>query len=148
MSVETGTDSDYGILDTRYAIYFAPRPSSELKHFADAWLGRDPDRDERVPQPVVDGITAERLHEITAFPRHYGFHATLKAPFTPAPGVESDALLGDVEAFAAARRPLRVRLQGRRAVAASWPWFRPSRPRRWIASPRIACVSSTAIELH
>ena len=117
MSSETGTDSDYGLLDTRYAIYFAPRPASPLKHFADAWLGRDPDRDERVPQPVVEGITAERLHEITAFPRHYGFHATLKAPFTPAPGVESDALLGDVEAFAAARRPLRVRLQGRRAVA-------------------------------
>ena len=44
-------------------------------------------------------------------PRHYGFHATLKAPFTPAPGLEADALLGDVEAFAAARRPLRVRLR-------------------------------------
>lgn len=111
MSSETGTDSDYGILDTRYAIYFAPRLGNPLKHFADAWLGRDPDRDERVPQPVVEGITAERLHEITAFPRHYGFHATLKAPFTPASGVESDALLGDVEAFAAARRPMRVRLK-------------------------------------
>ena len=86
MSVETGTDSNYGLADTRYAVYFAPRPSSELKHFADAWLGRDPDRDLRVPQPVVEGITPERLHEITALPRHYGFHATLKAPFTPAPG--------------------------------------------------------------
>jgi putative phosphonate metabolism protein len=111
MSVETGTDSDYGLMDTRYAIYFAPRPSSELKRFADAWLGRDADRDERVPQPVVRGIAPERLHEITAFPRHYGFHATLKAPFTPVPGLEADALLGDVEAFAAARRPMRVRLR-------------------------------------
>ena len=37
---------------------------------------------------MVEGITAERLHEITASPRHYGFHATLVAPFTPAPGVE------------------------------------------------------------
>ena len=102
MSVETGTDSDYGLLDTRYANYFAPAPSSQIKHFADAWLGRDPDRDERVSQPVVDGISAARLHEITAAPRHYGFHATLKAPFTPARDVEATALLGDVEAFAAA----------------------------------------------
>ena len=68
MSVDTGTDSDYGLLDTRYAIYFAPDPSSQIKHFADAWLGRDPDRDERVSQPVVDGISPARLHEITAAP--------------------------------------------------------------------------------
>jgi putative phosphonate metabolism protein len=111
MSAETGTDSDYGPMDTRYAIYFAPPPSSPLKQLADAWLGRDPDRDERVSQPIVEAIPPERLHEITAFPRHYGFHATLKAPFLPAPGLEADALLGDVEAFAAARRPFRARLK-------------------------------------
>ena len=111
MSVETGTDSDYGLADTRYAIYFAPPPSSDLKHFADAWLGRDPDRDERVAQPVVHGLAPERLHEITAQPRHYGFHATLKAPFSPKPQLEAAALLGDVEAFAAARRPIRLRLK-------------------------------------
>ena len=82
----TDTVSDYGIMDTRYAIYFAPPPGSPLKQFADAWLGRDPDQDERVAQPVVHAIPSERLHEITAFPRHYGFHATMKAPFIPAPG--------------------------------------------------------------
>jgi putative phosphonate metabolism protein len=111
MSIETGTDSDYGLLDTRYAIYFAPRPGSLLKRFGDAWLGRDPDADEPVAQPVLDGITPHRLHEITASPRHYGFHATLKAPFMPAPGLEADALLGDVEAFAAGRHRLAVRLR-------------------------------------
>ncbi len=108
---ETGTDSDYGPMDTRYAVYFAPPPASPLKQFADAWLGRDPDRDQRVSQPVVDAISPERLHEITAFPRHYGFHATLAAPFVPAEGVEAAGLLGDVEAFAANRRPFRVRLK-------------------------------------
>jgi putative phosphonate metabolism protein len=111
MSIETGTESDYGLLDTRYAIYFAPRPGSRLKRFADAWLGRDPDADGPVAQPVVDGLTPHRLHEITASPRHYGFHATLKAPFMPVPGLEADALLGDVESFAAARRRLAVRLR-------------------------------------
>ena len=64
--------ADYGMLDTRYAIYFAPPPGSPLKQFGDAWLGRDPDRDERVPQPVVHDIPSERLHEITALPR--GWH--------------------------------------------------------------------------
>ena len=110
MSDETDTVGDYGLLDTRYALYFAPPPGSPLKQLADAWLGRDPDIDERVPQPVVADIAPERLHEITAMPRHYGFHATLKAPFAPAPGLEADALLGDVEAFANGRKPCHVRL--------------------------------------
>jgi putative phosphonate metabolism protein len=108
---ETGTVSDYGPMDTRYAVYFAPPPGSPLKRLADAWLGRDPDRDERVSFPVVDGITPERLMEITAFPRHYGFHATLKAPFFLASDAEAVGLLGDVEAFAALQRPFRVRLE-------------------------------------
>jgi putative phosphonate metabolism protein len=111
MGVETGTDSDYGLMDTRYAIYFAPRPGSPLKRFADAWLGRDPDRDERVSQPVLEDLATERLHEITAFPRRYGFHATLKAPFRPVPELAADALLGDLEAFAAARSAFGIRLQ-------------------------------------
>lgn len=112
MSIEeTGTVSDYGPMDTRYAVYWSPRPQERLKQLADAWLGRDPDRDVRVSFPVVDGITPERLMEITAFARRYGFHATLKAPFALAPGVEAAGLVGDVEAFAANQRPFRVRLQ-------------------------------------
>lgn len=109
--MSTETVADYGMLDTRYAIYFAPSPGSPLKQFGDAWLGRDPDRDGRVPQPVVHAIPPERLHEITAMPRHYGFHATLKAPFVPVPGLEADALLGDIEAFAARHHPIEVRLK-------------------------------------
>lgn len=109
--MSTETAAEYGMLDTRYAIYFAPPPGHALKQFGDAWLGRDPDRDERVAQPVVQAIPAERLHEITAMPRHYGFHATLKAPFVPMPGLEADALLGDIEAFAARHRPIDVRLK-------------------------------------
>jgi putative phosphonate metabolism protein len=111
MSVETGTDSDYGLMDTRYAIYLAPPPGHPLKAFADAWLGRDPDRDARVAQPVVDGLAPERLHEITAFPRRYGFHATLKAPFRPVAGLAADALLGDLGAFAARQKPFALRLR-------------------------------------
>lgn len=108
---ETGTTSDYGPMDTRYAIYFAPRPNDPLKQLADAWVGRDPDTDQRVSFPVVERISPERLQEITAFPRHYGFHATLKAPFALADGMEAAGLLGDVEAFAATRAPFQIRLK-------------------------------------
>ncbi|MFO1074293.1 MAG: DUF1045 domain-containing protein [Geminicoccaceae bacterium] len=107
----TGGAADYGPMDTRYAIYYAPPKGHPLKQLADAWLGRDPDGDRRVSLPVVPAITPERLLEITALPRHYGFHATLKAPFAPLPGVEAAALLGDVEAFAAARHRFAIRLR-------------------------------------
>ena len=56
MSDETDTVGDYGLLDTRYALYFAPPPGSPLKQLADAWLGRDPDIDERVPQHFKDNL--------------------------------------------------------------------------------------------
>jgi hypothetical protein len=39
------------------------------------WLGRDPENDAPAPQPDIPGIA-----EVTAEPRHYGFHATLKPP--------------------------------------------------------------------
>lgn len=110
-ATDTGTSSDYGPMDTRYAVYFAPRPNDPLKQLADAWIGRNPDGDARVSFPVVDAISPERLQEITAFPRHYGFHATLKAPFALAEGMEAMGLLGDVEAFAATRHPFRIRLK-------------------------------------
>jgi hypothetical protein len=42
---------------------------------AASWLGRDPESDALAPQPEVDGIA-----EVTAEPRLYGFHATLKPP--------------------------------------------------------------------
>jgi putative phosphonate metabolism protein len=61
--------------DARVAVYYAPRPDDTL--FADAatWLGRDPASGATVAQPDIANIA-----EITAEPRLYGFHATLKPP--------------------------------------------------------------------
>lgn len=107
-----GSDADgYGILDTRYALYALPAAGGELKRLADAWIGRDPDVGEPVPHPIVEGLPPERLAAITAAPRRYGFHGTLKAPFALAPGAEAGALRDDLEAFAAARAPFAVRLK-------------------------------------
>ena len=89
----------------RYAIYYAPRVGSLLWSFGSRWLGRDALTGERFnPFPVV-GLAAERVAALTASPRLYGFHATLKPPFHLAPGVAERALLAAVDAFAGARRP-------------------------------------------
>lgn len=61
--------------DARVAVYYAPRDDDRL--FADAaeWLGRDPATDRATMQPAIANIA-----EVTAEPRVYGFHATLKPP--------------------------------------------------------------------
>ncbi len=83
----------------RAAVYFAPVETSLLAERAEAWF-RDP-----------------AAKDITGSPRHYGFHATLKAPFHLAEGEPIERLLNAVERFAAARRwvegpPLRVEALG------------------------------------
>jgi putative phosphonate metabolism protein len=94
----------------RYAVYFAPDPDSPLARYGAAWLGYDAATGTNVPQPALSAITSERLQEITAEPRRYGFHATLKPPFVLADGVDKaeldaavSALAGRLTAFAAPR---------------------------------------------
>lgn len=65
----------------RYAIYFAAGSDDPLMQLGNSWLGRDPFTGAALPQPAVDGLTADRVAELTVSPRRYGFHGTLKAPF-------------------------------------------------------------------
>lgn len=99
------------ITETRYAIYTVAPIDGPLKPLADAWLGRDPDIDEPIPQPLVAEIPRARLHQITASPRRYGFHGTMKAPFVLAEGAEAGGLHDALEAFAAGCRPFEVPLK-------------------------------------
>ncbi|HYZ15935.1 MAG TPA: DUF1045 domain-containing protein [Candidatus Acidoferrum sp.] len=85
----------------RFAIYYAPTPGTPLHAFGNAWLGP------AAPLPVT-GMTARRCAEITAAPRRYGFHATLKPPFALAPDCSVDELRATCAAFAAARPPFEV----------------------------------------
>ncbi|HET6522220.1 MAG TPA: DUF1045 domain-containing protein, partial [Geminicoccaceae bacterium] len=94
----------------RYAIYFAPAPDDPLGAFGNRWLGRDPWTGECLPQPRIPGLAPERLHAITASPRRYGFHGTLKPPFALAPGATPADLDMAARTFAAARRPVEVPL--------------------------------------
>jgi putative phosphonate metabolism protein len=66
---------------SRVALYYAPRPDDPLCIAAATWLGRDPESNAPAPQPDLPDIAA-----ITAEPRLYGFHATLKPPMRLAEG--------------------------------------------------------------
>jgi putative phosphonate metabolism protein len=65
----------------RVAVYYAPRPDDPLFAAGATWLGRGPESDVSAPQPNIPGIA-----EVTAEPRLYGFHATLKPPMRLAEG--------------------------------------------------------------
>jgi len=68
-------------MTARYGIYFAPRADTSLWSKASAWLGRDADSGRTLDRPILPGLGGLDLDAITADPRGYGFHATLKAPF-------------------------------------------------------------------
>ena len=65
----------------RYAVYFAPGAETPLWETGCCWLGRDSRTGQSLPQPAVEGFSASQIAALTASPRLYGFHATLKPPF-------------------------------------------------------------------
>ena len=94
----------------RFAIYYAPRPGPFAGRVA-AWLGWDADEGRELPHPSFRGLP-RLVRELTAEPRKYGFHGTLRAPFRPAAGVGPERLASEVECLAARLAP--VRLEGLR----------------------------------
>jgi putative phosphonate metabolism protein len=88
----------------RYAIYFVPRPDTDLYRFGSAALGYDCHTGKDVPPPCDTGVSAPEWAAITAEPRTYGFHATLNAPFHLRPERAEADLLHELRRFAAVRR--------------------------------------------
>ncbi|HVY16833.1 MAG TPA: DUF1045 domain-containing protein [Rhodopila sp.] len=84
----------------RVAIYYAPAADDALARLSSAWLGRDPVTNAPVRQPDIDGIA-----EVTAEPRLYGFHATLKPPMRLVEGTDWRDLMAAVRAMAARIAP-------------------------------------------
>lgn len=62
----------------RLALHWAPALDDPLHARGSAWLGRDAETGATLPQPVLPGLDIATL---TADPRGYGLHATLKPPF-------------------------------------------------------------------
>jgi len=88
-------------MSPRYALYLAPPEHSDLWRLGCAWLGRDPTTGRAVSQPAVDAFSAERIRGLTASPRLYGLHATLKPPFRLRSGCGRDDLVEAAQALAA-----------------------------------------------
>jgi putative phosphonate metabolism protein len=102
----------------RYAIYWAPPLDAPLARIGEAWLGRSAQTGRSVEPTPLDGFAAAELEAITAEPRRYGLHATLKPPFRLAPGksaAELDEALADFarRTPALAAPPLRLKRIGR-----------------------------------
>ena len=87
----------------RYAVYYAPREGA-FAFRANEWLGHEPGNRRELPQPVLPGIGDPR--DITAVPRRYGFHGTIRAPFRPAEGVVEETIRGMVSDIAARLAPV------------------------------------------
>ena len=80
----------------RYALYYTPAVDSALWHFGCATLGYDAFTGEEMPFAIPPGCDAQLWPQLTAEPRRYGFHATLKAPFELSNGRSE----GQLRAFA------------------------------------------------
>lgn len=88
---------------TRYAIYFAPPHGADWSRFGASWLGWDMETGEALPHPEVEGLD---VAAITATPRKYGLHATMKPPMRLAEGYTQADLETACAALAATRAPV------------------------------------------
>ncbi|MCK1757616.1 DUF1045 domain-containing protein [Bradyrhizobium sp. 137] len=90
----------------RCAIYFAAGAHSALSRFGAELLGYDAYTGDEVPFPREALDVAPDWRDISADPRKYGFHATLKAPMMLAPGKSEAELAAACAAFAGKERPI------------------------------------------
>lgn len=87
--------------DVRYAIYFTPAEDDALTEKASRWLGRS-------AFSSTSYNDYRDYAEITAEPRRYGFHATLKAPFELSVERAEAELVDTLHAFAKRWQPLEI----------------------------------------
>jgi putative phosphonate metabolism protein len=90
----------------RYAIYFTPSSDAALWRLGSSILGYD-----AVTRATVDFPSGSLWREpwfarAQATPARYGFHATLKAPFSLAAGVTESAILERAEAVSTRHAPV------------------------------------------
>lgn len=86
---------------SRFAIYWRPEPGP-LADFGAAWLGWDPARGVLVDHPSL----MPDEDDITATPRKYGLHGTIKPPMRLAEGQDFAGLKRAFDAFCAAHPPV------------------------------------------
>jgi putative phosphonate metabolism protein len=82
----------------RYGVYVVPKGA--LYRAGADWLGWDSETGRAAPQPPLDGLP-DSPAALTASPRRYGFHGTIKPPFRLAAGTDPTALAAALRAFCA-----------------------------------------------
>lgn len=90
----------------RYAIYSAAGRDSTLTRFGAELLGYDAYTGDEVPFPREALHVAPDWRDVTADPRKYGFHGTLKAPMALAAGKTEAELAAACAAFAGKARAI------------------------------------------
>lgn len=90
----------------RHAAYYAPAPNCPLAQLGAQWLGRCAQSRRAVRQPAFPQISPERLRSSTAAAARYGWHATIKAPFSIQHGVDIEAIPAAFQAWAQGRAAL------------------------------------------
>lgn len=90
----------------RYAIYFAAGHDSAITRFGAELLGYDAYTGDEVPFPREALHVAPDWRDVTADPRKYGFHGTLKAPMALAAGKTEAELAAACAAFAGKARAI------------------------------------------
>jgi putative phosphonate metabolism protein len=92
----------------RYAIYYAAEADSALSRFGAELLGYDAHTGSELPFPDEALRLAADWREVTADPRKYGFHGTLKAPMALASDKTEAELSAACAAFAGKARSIPV----------------------------------------
>lgn len=90
-------------LPYRCAVYFVPEVHSGWWQAGSQWLGRCAASGALLPQQAIAlsaGIAPAQFQALTAEPRRYGWHATLKAPFRLAAGHSLATLRAAMRALA------------------------------------------------
>lgn len=124
--------------EPRYAIYFAPAGDSPVGRAGSRWLGRDAVTGIPLEQPACPGLAPERLAQLTAAARRYGFHGTLKPPFRLRAGCRLEELELAVAALAA--RQQRFDFTLRLATLGGFFAWLPAEAHDKIAAVAAACV--------
>ncbi len=89
----------------RYALYLTPPPESDLWRFGCDVIGRDPLTGALREGFTLEGYPPNSWANMTSDPRRYGFHATIKAPFSLRLDLDAHELFDVVAEFARKHSP-------------------------------------------
>ncbi|MCA0871182.1 DUF1045 domain-containing protein [Seohaeicola saemankumensis] len=91
----------------RFAIYYTPPQDAAWARFATRWLGWDMAAGAAAPHPDIPDLPRP-VSEITATPRKYGLHGTIKPPFRLAEAKTAGQLATACATLCAELAPVRL----------------------------------------